>query len=307
MDIEKTLRAMSLEDKIALCEGADFWKTRSMAPYGIPALFMCDGPHGLRKQEDVSDMLGVHNSRKATCFPTAVTTGDSWNPELMEEIGAAIGEEALDQGVGLLLGPGANLKRNPLCGRNFEYFSEDPFLSGKMGAAAVRGIQSLGASACPKHFACNNQEFMRNMTDSRVSERALREIYLKGFEICVKEAHPKNIMTSYNKVNSVYSHYNYDLCTTILREEWGYTGNVMTDWWMKPSKSPEFPNLRDQAYRIRAQVDLLMPGGERITNRKPDGTLLKTYGLPGGITLGEIQRSAKNVLTSVLNIEKSEK
>ena len=148
---------------------------------------------------------------------------------------------------------------------------------------------------------------MRNMTDSRVSERALREIYLKGFEICVKEAHPKNIMTSYNKVNSVYSHYNYDLCTTILREEWGYTGNVMTDWWMKPSKSPEFPNLRDQAYRIRAQVDLLMPGGERITNRKPDGTLLKTYGLPGGITLGEIQRSAKNVLTSVLSIEKIEK
>ena len=141
------------------------------------------------------------------------------------------------------------------------------------------------------------------MTDARVSERALRQIYLKGFEICVKEAEPKNIMTSYNKVNGVYSHYNYDLCTTILRGEWDYKGNVMTDWWMKSQKSPEFENVSDQAYRVRAQVDVLMPGGDRITNGKPDGTLLKSYGKPLGITLGEMQRSAMNVLRLVMDIK----
>ena len=267
----------------------------SLRDKGVDAICTTDGPSGIRLRAS------------ASLLPIGTLLASTFDTELVEKLYSVLATEMKDRGSDVLLAPGMNIHRNMLCGRNFEYFSEDPFLSGKMGAAAVRGIQSLGASACPKHFACNNQEFMRNMTDSRVSERALREIYLKGFEICVKEAHPKNIMTSYNKVNSVYSHYNYDLCTTILREEWGYTGNVMTDWWMKPSKSPEFPNLRDQAYRIRAQVDLLMPGGERITNRKPDGTLLKTYGLPGGITLGEIQRSAKNVLTSVLNIEKSEK
>ena len=304
---ELLLKKLTLEEKCALLSGAETFKTRGMPEHGIPQIWLSDGPHGLRKQAGESDHLGLNPSVPATCFPTASAVANSWDAALGEKIGAALGEEAAAQEVSVVLGPGLNMKRNPLCGRSFEYFSEDPYLAGKLAAGYIRGIQSKGVAACPKHFACNNQEFMRNMTDSRVSERALREIYLKGFEICVKEAHPKNIMTSYNKVNSVYSHYNYDLCTTILREEWGYTGNVMTDWWMKPSKSPEFPNLRDQAYRIRAQVDLLMPGGERITNRKPDGTLLKTYGLPGGITLGEIQRSAKNVLTSVLNIEKSEK
>ena len=193
-----------------------------------------------------------------------------------------------------------NLHRNPLNGRNFEYFSEDPYLTGKIAAAQLKGLHKSGTTGTIKHFACNNQEYCRNTNDSRLSERALREIYLKGFEICVKEAKPQNIMTSYNKVNGVWCHYQYELCTAILRGEWGYEGCVMTDWWMQPAKSPEFPALRDQAYRVRAQVDVFMPGGGRVRRKKSDGTLLKVYGKPEGITLGELQRGAKNVLRFVM-------
>ena len=207
-----------------------------------------------------------------------------------------------DKGTDVLLAPGIIIHRRPLCGRNFEYYSEDPLLCGKIAAAAVRGIQQNKRSACPKHFACNSQEYNRNGNDSRLSERALREIYLRGFEICVKEGKPHNIMTSYNLINGVWGHYNYELCTRILREEWGYEGNVMTDWWMKKSKSQEFPEMCDQAYRVRAQVDLLMPGGPRVTIiKRPDGTLLKTLGKNEGITYGEIQRSAMNILRFAMN------
>ena len=169
----------------------------------------------------------------------------------------------------------------------------------------VRGIQSQGVSACPKHFACNNQETRRQFNDSVVSQRALREIYLKGFEICVKESDPKNIMTSYNKINGVWGHYHYDLVQTILRQEWGYRGNVITDWWMQRSASPEFPELRDNAYRVRARVDVLMPGGRDFFDRsfQPDGTLLETYGKPGGITLGELQLCARQVLKCVMELK----
>ena len=197
-----------------------------------------------------------------------------------------------------------NIHRSPLCGRNFEYFSEDPLVSGKIAAAVVRGVQSVGLSACPKHFACNNQEFRRSLNDSVLSQRALREIYLKGFEICVKEAAPKTLMTSYNKINGVWGHYHYDLVTTILRGEWGYEGLVITDWWMRSSASPEFPQLRDNAYRVRAQVDVLMPGGKRASLwRTNDGTLLATYKKPDGIQLGEMQLCAKNVLRCVMDIK----
>lgn len=205
------------------------------------------------------------------------------------------------KGSDVLLAPGMNIHRDPLCGRNFEYFSEDPLLSGTMGAAVVRGVQSQGVSACPKHFACNNQETLRIYNDSRVSERALREIYLKGFEICVKTARPFNIMTSYNKINGVWGHYHYGTCTQILRGEWDYDGCVMTDWWMRGCKDPDFPALRNNAYRVRGQIDVLMPGaGAGSRKAKYDPSLLESLGKPDGITRAEILRSAMNTLRFVL-------
>lgn len=262
---------------------------QSLRAKGIKPVITTDGPSGIRL------------SACCSLLPIGTLLACSFDPQLVEEVYSAVAEEMFAKGSDVLLAPGMNIHRNPLCGRNFEYYSEDPYLTGKIAAAAVKGIQSHGASACPKHFACNNQEFRRNMNDSRLSERALREIYLKGFEICVREAKPKNIMTSYNRINSVYGHYNYELCTTILRNEWGYKGNVITDWWMKNEKSPEFPLIRNQAYRVRAQVDVLMPGGGRIPRRKPDGTLLESLGKEGGITLGELQRTACNVLRAVID------
>ncbi|MBR6568740.1 MAG: glycoside hydrolase family 3 protein [Clostridia bacterium] len=262
----------------------------SMRDKGIPAATTTDGPSGIRL------------SASCSLIPIGTLLASTFDEEFTEELLAKLGEEMADKGTDILLAPGMNIHRNPLCGRNFEYFSEDPYLCGKIAAAYVRGVQRNGRSACPKHYACNNQEFNRNGNDSRVSERALREIYLRGFEICVKEAQPKNIMTSYNLINGVWGHYNYELCTLILRNEWGYEGNVMTDWWMRKSKSQEFPIMEDQAYRVRAQVDVLMPGGGRTgKNKKPDGTLLASYGKEGGITLGEMQRTAANVLRFVMN------
>lgn len=262
---------------------------QSLRAKGIKPVITTDGPSGIRL------------SACCSLLPIGTLLACSFDPQLVEKVYSAVADEMFAKGSDVLLAPGMNIHRNPLCGRNFEYYSEDPYLTGKIAAAAVKGIQSHGASACPKHFACNNQEFRRNMNDSRLSERALREIYLKGFEICVREARPKNIMTSYNRINSVYGHYNYELCTAILRNEWGYKGNVITDWWMKNKKSPEFPLIRNQAYRVRAQVDVLMPGGGRIPRRKPDGTLLESLGKEGGITLGELQRTACNVLRAVID------
>lgn len=262
---------------------------QSLRAKGIKPVITTDGPSGIRL------------SACCSLLPIGTLLACSFDTQLVEKVYSAVADEMFAKGSDVLLAPGMNIHRNPLCGRNFEYYSEDPYLTGKIAAAAVKGIQSHGASACPKHFACNNQEFRRNMNDSRLSERALREIYLKGFEICVREARPKNIMTSYNRINSVYGHYNYELCTAILRNEWGYKGNVITDWWMKNEKSPEFPLIRNQAYRVRAQVDVLMPGGGRIPRRKPDGTLLESLGKEGGITLGELQRTACNVLRAVID------
>lgn len=264
----------------------------SLRDKGVRPIVTTDGPSGIRLVSCCS------------LLPIGTLLACSFNTELVTELYKIIAKEMKKKGSDVLLAPGMNIHRNHLCGRNFEYFSEDPYLSGKIGAASVLGIQSEGGSACPKHFACNNQELCRNTNDSRLSERALRQIYLKGFEICIKESKPKNIMTSYNKINGVWCHYNYDTCVTVLRNEWGYEGNVMTDWWMKPSKSIEFPKLKDQAYRVRSGVNLLMPGGDRVTNEKPDGTLLATLGKPYGITLGEIQQSAKWILKSVIDIEK---
>lgn len=265
--------------------------TESLRAKGIPPVVTTDGPSGLRLYESCS------------LIPIGTLLACTFDVSLLEALFDRLGMEMKDRGSDVLLAPGMNIHRNPLCGRNFEYYSEDPLVSGKIAAAVVRGVQSMGVSACPKHFACNNQEYKRSTNDSVVSQRALREIYLKGFEICVKEAKPKNIMTSYNKINGVWGHYHYDLAATILRGEWGYQGNVITDWWMQSSRSPEFPALRDQAYRVRAQVDVLMPGGNRSRRMKPDGTLLKTYGECGGITLGEMQLCAKNVLHCVMDLK----
>lgn len=258
--------------------------TGSLRLKGIKPIITTDGPSGIRL------------SACCSLLPIGTLLACSWNLGLVKELYAGVGREMRERGSDVLLAPGLNIHRSPLCGRNFEYFSEDPLVSGKLACAVVSGVESAGVGSCPKHFACNNQETNRNYNDSRLSERALREIYLKGFEIVVKEANPKCIMTSYNKINGVWGHYNYELCTTVLRGEWGFKGLVMTDWWMRKSKSPEFPLLCDNAYRVRAQVDVLMPGGDRGGKRVPDGTLLKSYGRIGGITIGEMQRTAKNVL-----------
>ncbi len=256
----------------------------SLRKKGIPPVTATDGPSGIRL--------------KCACslIPIGTLLASTFDEELVAKVYAAVGREMKERGSDVLLAPAMNIHRNPLCGRNFEYFSEDPLVAGKIAAAAVRGLQSTGVSACPKHFACNNQEFNRNHNDSRLSERALREIYLKPFEICVKEGEPQNIMTSYNKINGVWGHYQFDLVRGILRGEWGYRGNVMTDWWMRSAKCPEFPKLKVNAYRVRAGVNLLMPGGGLLGRRKPDGTLLKPLGKEDGLTLGELQRNAAEIL-----------
>ena len=230
MELETILQTLTLEEKAALLQGWTTWTSREVKRLGIPSIFLSDGPHGLRKQEGTGDHLGLNASVPATCFPTAATMANSWDPALGEELGRALGEEAAAHGVHVVLGPGLNIKRSPLCGRSFEYFSEDPYLSGKMAAAYVRGIQSAGPSACPKHFAVNSQELRRMCVDSVVDERTLRELYLTGFEIAVKEGHPKAIMSAYNKVNGSYANENRHLLQEILRQDWGFDGFVVTDW-----------------------------------------------------------------------------
>ena len=249
MNIEALLKRLTLEEKTALLQGWSTWTTREVKRLGIPPIFLSDGPHGLRKQAGAGDHLGLNASVPATCFPTAATMANTWDVELGEELGRALGEEAAANDVHVLLGPGLNIKRSHLCGRNFEYFSEDPYLAGKMAAAYIRGIQSTGVSACPKHFAVNSQELRRMSMDSIVDERTLREIYLTGFEIAVKEGKPKSIMSSYNRVNGVYANENVHLLTEILRDEWGFDGFVVTDWGAD----------NDHVEGVRAGSNLVMP------------------------------------------------
>lgn len=262
----------------------------SLREKGIPAVITTDGPSGVRLRTESS------------LTPCAAALACTWDVALVEALMAGLGKELPERHSDVQLAPGMNIHRNPLCGRNFEYYSEDPLLTGKLAAAAVRGIQSAGVSACPKHFCCNNQEFMRNSNDSRVSQRALREIYLRGFEICVREAAPQNLMTSYNRLNGVWNHYNFELIQGILRGEWGYQGCVMTDWWLTPAESPEFPGVKVHAYRVRAGVDVFMPGNHSFGDKAyaSDGTLWGTLGQPGGITRGEVQRCAGDTLRFLL-------
>lgn len=249
--IKTILSGMSLEDKIAICNGADFWHSKAMERYGIPAFTMSDGPHGLRFQKGESDMLGVNNSEPATCFPTAVTSGASWDTELLKAEGQAIGEEGLSLGVDVVLGPGVNIKRDPRCGRNFEYFSEDPYLAGQMGAAWIVGAEGTGIGTSLKHFAANNQEYKRFNGNSQMDERTLREIYLPAFETSVKNAQPATVMCAYPGLNGVHCSDNKMLLNDILRKEWGFKGLVVTDWGA----------LCDRVRAMEAGCDLSMPGG----------------------------------------------
>ena len=253
---ELLLKELTLEEKCALLSGAETFKTRGMPKHGIPQIWLSDGPHGLRKQAGESDHLGLNPSVPATCFPTASAVANSWDAALGEEIGAALGEEAAAQEVSVLLGPGLNMKRNPLCGRSFEYFSEDPYLAGKLAAGYIRGIQSKGVAACPKHFAVNSQETRRMASDSIVDERTLREIYLTGFEIAVKEGHPRSIMSSYNLVNGTYANENKHLLMDILRGEWGFDGAVITDWG----------GSNDHALGVKngSTLEMPAPGGDSV-------------------------------------------
>ena len=230
MNHADVIAKLSLREKCALLSGATVFETNALPNKGVPAIWLSDGPNGLRKQAGPADHLGLNPSEPATCFPTAATVANSWDPALGEEIGKALGEETASYRVNVILGPGLNTKRSPLCGRDFEYFSEDPYLSGKLAAGYVRGIQSVGVSACPKHFAANNQELRRMASNSVLDERTLRELYLTGFEIAVKEGRPKCIMTSYNRVNGTYANENHHLLQDILHGEWGYDGAVVTDW-----------------------------------------------------------------------------
>ena len=257
MNVKEIIAKMTLEDKISLCTGADFWRTKAMEQYGISSIKVSDGPHGLRCQTGEADMIGINKSAPATCFPTAVTAGATWNRELYYSEGEAIGREAAALGVSVVLGPGCNIKRNPLGGRNFEYISEDPFVAGKMAASFIRGVQSVGVGTSLKHFAVNSQEYKRMNGDSRLDERTYREIYLAPFEMAVNEGKPTTVMCSYNKINGTHASDNKELLTDILRDEWGFDGLVMTDWGA----------LNDRIAAFKAGCDLNMPGGSDYMNK----------------------------------------
>ena len=277
---------LTLEQKCALLSGETVFTTRCYKIAGIPSITLSDGPNGVRKQAGAADHLGLNPSVPATCFPTAATVACSWDPALGEQLGRAMGEEAAAQEVSVLLGPGLNTKRSPLCGRNFEYFSEDPYLSGKLAAAYVRGIQSNGIAACPKHFAVNSQELRRMASDSVVDERTLRELYLTGFEIVVKEAHPKTIMSSYNLVNGTYANENAHLLQDILRRDWGFDGAVVTDWG----------GSNDHALGVKngSTLEMPAPGGDAVRE------LLKAVET-GKISESDVDARLDELLTLVLD------
>ena len=258
MNSQEIVTKLTLEEKASLCSGLNFWNLKSIERLGIGSIMVTDGPHGLRKQVADSDQLGVFESVPATCFPPACATASSFDTALMREIGLALGEECQQENVGVLLGPGANIKRSPLCGRNFEYISEDPHLTGKIAAALINGIQENGVGTSLKHYAANSQEKARMTGDSVVDERALREIYLTGFETAVKESQPWTVMCSYNKLNGTYASENEWLLTKVLRDEWGFEGAVVTDWGA----------TNDRVLGVKAGLDLEMPGNHGVNDAK---------------------------------------
>lgn len=251
MDIEAIVKELTLEEKASLCSGRDFWHTKAVERLGVPSVMMCDGPHGLRKQEGEGDHLGINVSIETVCYPTASALAASFDRNVLHTLGEALGKECQAEQVAMLLGPGLNMKRSPLCGRNFEYFSEDPYLAGELGAAYIQSLQQQGVTACVKHFAANNQETRRMSGSSKLDERTLREIYLPAFEAAVRQGGAKSVMCAYNAVNGTFCAENRELLTHILREEWGFDGFVVTDWGA----------VKDRVKGVTAGLDLEMPGG----------------------------------------------
>lgn len=283
--VKECISQMTLEEKASLCSGKNFWYLKGIERLGIPSVMVTDGPHGLRKQSGSADHLGMNESEKATCFPPAAASASTWNRDTLYKIGKAIGEEAVQEQVSVVLGPGTNIKRSPLCGRNFEYFSEDPYLAGEMSAQWIKGVQSQGVGTSLKHFAANNQEKARLVGNSVIDERALREIYLTAFERAVKQAKPWTLMCSYNRINDVYSCENSWLLQDVLRDEWGFEGLVMTDWGAMDNRTEA----------LKAGLELEMPGpaewnDQKIVNAVKDGTLEESV----------LDRAAERLLTMIL-------
>ena len=258
MDIKALVSRMTLEEKAGLCSGDDFWHTKAVERLGIPRTMVSDGPHGLRKQDEEADHLGINDSIKAVCYPAACATAASFDPGMIREMGEAIGDSCQHEKVSVVLGPAVNIKRSPLCGRNFEYFSEDPFLAGKMATAMIQGVQSRNVGTSIKHFAMNSQEHRRMSSSSDADERTIREIYFPAFEMAVKEAQPWTVMCSYNRINGVYASENPWLLTDVLRKEWGFEGYVVSDWGA----------VSDRAAGVAAGLDLEMPASGGVNDRK---------------------------------------
>ncbi len=284
LNIEEILYQMIIEEKASLCSGADFWHTEAVERLGLPAAMVSDGPHGLRKQDETADHLGAQESIKAVCFPTASAMACSFDRELIYNVGSALGEECQAENVNVLLGPGINMKRSPLCGRNFEYYSEDPYLAGELGAAFVNGVQSQGAGTSLKHFAANNQEWRRMSISSEMDERTLREIYLAAFEKTVKKAQPWTVMCSYNKINGTYSCENDWLLNKVLRDEWGFEGLVMTDWGA----------MNDRIEALKAGLDLEMPSSHGETDK-----LIVAAVKDGSLPMEVLDKAVRRVLELV--------
>lgn len=282
--IRTLVRSMTDEEKATLVTGAGWWETAELRRLGIPAIQMADGPHGLRKEREKRETELFAESEPATCFPTASALACSFDPELLGEVGAAIGREAAAAGVSLVLGPGVNLKRSPLCGRNFEYFSEDPLLAGRLGAAYIAGLQAEGVGACLKHYCLNNQETQRFISSSNADERTMRESYLRPFEIAVREAAPVSVMSSYNLVNGEYVGESSRLLGDLLRGEWGFKGAVISDWGA----------VNDRVASLAAGLDLEMPGG--YTDRTAE--LMEAL-QTGALRRWQLDAAAENILALV--------
>ncbi len=289
-DIKNLILQMTLEEKASLCSGLNFWRLKGIERLGIPSIMVTDGPHGLRKQTGSSDHVGLNESVPATCFPTASTLAATWDRDLIFQVGEALGEECRQEKVGVILGPGVNIKRSPLCGRNFEYFSEDPYLTGEIAKSHINGVQSQGIGTSLKHFAVNNQEYRRMSIDAIVDERALREIYLTGYEIAVKEAQPWTVMCAYNRINGTYASDHRTFMTDILKEEWGHEGLVVTDWGA----------MNDRPVALEAGTELEMPGSPNGNDEK-----IVVAVQSGQLDEAVLNRSVERILTMIFKAEQT--